>query len=606
MIRTLLLLLALTFPASAATLYPADQGAVAPVAAWGNIQLTTAYSSASIRAAKPGSTQDIGFDSSGALDTATLDTFRSGAVVNVSIYFDQIGSHNLTCDPAAVTSPYCPSIWSAPLANSRAIQFDAESSSTGSAEPFFGMASGDITALGCTAKDYAIVAVVQPSASLFVNQFNAPGIAKGALYNLWDTGGSVAQLLNNSNLVGSTPTPGWQVTDDGSSFSYIAGSTGFINTGPIVVTVISDANGVRIYQDERLWATSSRSGLTRTASKFYLGQLQSSVEGASNDGWGGGVAAVMLYCSNLPSQDDLAYVRAAFYSRFGLDYTSSTYNTNIVLGLGDSMMANYHPTSGLYGQFAYLQAAVTKSARFLNYGDPGSTVTINPDSPLGYASTQQLSALVCPVLSSQVGVLGRTVVIWGGGNDPGLTGTATPRNGTASSGSGTILVASTAGLTAGDYVYVTNTIAGVVTQQSTGLATIDSMVADTSITLSGGVTATVNGTVDLNFTRASVSPTAVMTAMQTSINNIAACGGLPTIIVPTILKRNAAYQPHIDATNALYISSLTGATVLDCASYGTLGTNPGANYSDSTHLSAPTGALEMESCLFNTVNNSLN
>lgn len=584
--KWLLTLFLLAAPVQAETLYPADIAASPPVHAWGTIQLRAAYAGNALTAYLSGSTQAIGFIG-GALDTATLDAFRGSSVALVSIFNDQmVGAANLTCDPAAVSSPFCPSIWSQPLASSRAVVFPGESSSGA----FAGMVSSSIVTDGCTAKDYAFVAVIQPSSSLFCTQGACAGVGAGALFNLSSGGGSVAQLLNNANLVsGTTPTPGWQATDDGSSFSYIASSSGYVEAAPVVITVISDSTGTRIYQNERIWSTASRSALVRTASLLYLGQLATSAAGPTNAAWGGGVAATMLYCSMLPSQPELARIRSALYSRYGINPVPSRYLTYQMSLYGDSIAGQYKPTVGLFGYFSYLQTLLTAPIRYLNFGDPGSTIT-----GASYASTNNLITETCGVHGTLFATRGRTVVVHGGGNDPLLGPSALV--GVLTSGTDVIAMTNTTGLSVGDYVYAGS--GNPVVFAIPTLSTITGINPNVAITISSNVVLT--GTYILGFTSAATSPAAVYASMQGIVTQAKACGA-SSVVLMTVLKRDTIYQPWISALNILIVAGAAGPpsyTLADCAAFGTLTVNPGANYSDAVHLSGvPNGAVVAAQCL---------
>lgn len=583
-ILSLLFIFWLSF-VQAATLYPADE-APAPDHVWATIKLRSTWNGSAITAYLSGNTQNIGFTTAGDFDATALDTFRGSSVALVSVFYDQIGGNAVACNPAAIASPFCPSIWSQPLANSRAIVFPGESSSGA----FAGMVSSGISGDACTAKDYAIIAVIQPSSSLFCTQAGCPGVGAGAVFSLNSGSGSVAQLLNNSNLIGGAAVaPGWQATDDGSSFSFIASSSGFIETGPIVITVISDSTGVRIYQNERIWATASRSALVRTASVFYLGQLATSSAGATNTAWGGGIAAAMLYCSTLPTQPQLARIRQALYSRYNISpFPSRTFTYQVSL-YGDSIAAGYKPSVGLYGYFAYLQTLLTTPVRLLNFGDPGSTIT-----GASYASTNNMITQTCAVHGTQYATRGRVAVIHGGGNDPLLGPTGL--SGTLTSGSNVITMASTAGLSVGDYVYAGTGVP--IALAIPTLSTISSINPNVSITISSN--AALTGTYTLTFTYAANSPAAVYASVQGIVTAAKACGA-GNVVVMTVLKRNANYQPFIAALNALIVAGVAGPpsyTLADCAAYSTLVTNPGANYSDDVHLSGlPNGAVIAAQCL---------
>jgi hypothetical protein len=74
-------------------------------AAYGLRRLRAAYTGNAIEVTNGSTTQDIGFDSNGALDQSALETYAAGAEVKVSKWYDQANSNNLsqTSDAARPT-----------------------------------------------------------------------------------------------------------------------------------------------------------------------------------------------------------------------------------------------------------------------------------------------------------------------------------------------------------------------------------------------------------------------------------------------------------------------------------------------------------------------
>ena len=397
-----------------------------------------------------------------------------------------------------------------------------------------------------------------------------------------------ARLYNNAN---SAVRGGWSV-NDGGAFSFVANGS-YVQTNPTVVVVASDATGVRLYQDGQVVATASRSALTRTAALLTLCKLASSAPGAWGHAFDGGVVALMVYDSGL-SQSEVAFVVAALQTHYGIDPSVATFNTNLVALTGDSIPAGYK-TVGAYGYLDYLQGLVTHTTRFLNFADPGSTVTQNPAGGPAYANQTGLFPLaITPQLTATSATKGRVVVIHGGGNDTGFGPAA--RSGTTHGTTTIDGISDTSDLTVGDYVFCPTL--------SSTLTTIASKAAN-SITISAAATAT--GACTLQFTYAATSPAAVHTAIVALVT-AATNAGATKVIVSTVLKRVSDVQPWLTALNVLINAGVTGATVVDCASFsnasGNLATNPGPAYADSAHLTA-LGHQLMAACLQSAVDSGL-
>lgn len=702
------------------TTYPADL--IPAVLCWGQKQMSAAYSGPALDVLNPstGVSTTINFASSGALDTASLDAALNGQTGIVTRWYGQKNAINLDQMPGQG-----PSIATIIAGNSRAIIFQGESQSGA----LFGMQTiADISSLGITAKDYSVVAVMQPSSSMYMNQ--ALGLDAGALFDMVSaapivlngtvtfgsavvTGlssttalqvgdivgaGGVGIAANSSiaainsatqitlttnalsdvtaatlmvarpgaerftisgNLtagsplvtgiastascragdqidsVGITITPGtkiltidgatqvtltvgantsgttpltfvrpvaraynnsvlgnrgaWEVSDG--TFDFIS-PLSWVQINPSVIGITSDSSGVKLWQDGQIRATASRSALTRTAAYLYLGRLANSGTGGFGQGWGGSVVALMVYNVGL-TEAQYASVASSLGQLYAIDFTVATNATNYVTLFGDSIPAGYK-TLGIYGYDDYLLLGANHPARFANFAMPGSTVTQNPAGGPAYANTLGLFPTAgMPFLSAPNATKGRIVIFHAGGNDSGFGPAA--RTG-ATHGTTTIdSIADTSDLSIGDYVYASNLPT---------LTTITGKSA-TSITISNATTS--SATVTLLFTYAATSPTAVYNALQSLVTQ-AVNAGATLVIVATILPRNVTYQPWLSALNVQIKSGITGATIVDVASYsnsqGSLAMNPGPAYADASHLSA-LGHQLMAAALQSTVNAGL-
>lgn len=574
-IVSVLLGLLLATNAFAGTIYPADISPQ-PLLTYGTAKLRSTYNGNALTACKTTCTvsSSIGFIGDN-LDTTTLDTFLAGAVGQVSNWNDQMGT-GFSLQGNATESP---SIQNIAIGGNRALVFQGGSQSGA----LFALNSADISSLALTANTWTMMAVIQPSSSAFCNQAGAPGLSSGALFNFTKSGGaSLGAVFNNSQLGGPG---GWEVTDQG-AFDFT--SPGYmVPVTPQVLTVTSGASGVRVYVNEQVRASISKSALTDTVQQIYLGKLIGSIVGSTSNAWDGQITAFMIWKTEL-TESQTAFRRAALYDRFSIDRRATDFDSYNVTIIGDSIPAGYKPTLGLYGYDDYLPPLLSHptTTRIINFSIPGSTVTQNPAGGPAYANNVgQFPTSVPPTLP--LSLLGRVVVIHAGGNDAGIG----PAPLTGNTHSSTLIdnIASTATLSVGDFVAVS------------GLDVVSTIASKTanSITLTpSGPTTTLAGT-QLLFTYAATSPTVVATAIQGLVTSSAAAGATATVVV-SVLPRNVTYQPWLTALN-VQIALITGATLLNCNTFGNLGANPGPDYADASHLST-LGHQDMAACLAPTIN----
>lgn len=397
----------------------------------------------------------------------------------------------------------------------------------------------------------------------------------------------IIRLYNNANggFRGS-----WNADDGSPGFSFTSAAS-FVQTNPTVVAVTSNADGVRIYQDGYVISTAARSSQNATAQVLTLGRLASSVAGQSSRSFEGTIVALMIY-NNGHSQADVGFVTAALQNHYGIDPSVATYSTNEIILTGDSISAGYQ-TVGTYGYLDYLQALVTKPARFLNFAVPGSSLTQNPSSsPDLFNQLALFQIAMRDNLPAPNAVKGRVFIIHGGGNDEGFGGT--PRACTTAASSQTVLMSDTSGLNVGDFIGTFDSSIG-------AFATISAINPGVSVTSS--VAATISETTLCYFTFSSRSPTVIYNSLQ-SLTNSAIAAGATKVIVSTILPRTDGWRQWRNSLNTLIKAGVTGATVVDCAAYSDLATIPGAAYQDSAHLTAY-GHRLMAACLQSEVNSGL-
>lgn len=545
-------------------IYPADYSPQ-PSLAFGTVRLRSSYGGTALTAYNALTTgfQSINFVGDN-LDTTSLDAFLAGSVGRVTLWNDQMG----TAFSLQGTTTESPNIQNLVIGGARSLIFQGASQSGA----LYWMATPDISSLGISANAWTIMAVVEPSSSQYCNQAGAPGLTSGVLAHLFKGDGTSLAAIQNQSQAGTvgfaTSGPGaWEATD---SAAFDFQSPGYmVPTNPQVLTITSGAHGVRIYVNEQVRATLSRTSLTDIVNLMRIGALNSAVAGANGHSFDGQLTAMMVWNSEL-SENQTARVRAALYSRFSIDRKVTDWDSNIVTILGDSIAAGY-VTLGIYGYAQQLPALLNHPTRIINNAVPGSTISVNPASPYAYTSTVGLFPTTVPAQISQ-SKFRSVVVIHGGGNDEGIG--AALRTGNTHSSTLIDNISNTADLTVGDYVFVS----GLST-----LSTIQSKTAN-SVTINHATSTTLTGAA-LSFTNAASGPTAVYNVIKALAVSALAAGATGVIVV-TILPRNTSYQSYVAAINALIVGGVPGAVVVDAASAAGLNTNPGADYADAVHPSA--------------------
>lgn len=519
--------------------------------------------------------------------------------------------------------------------------------------------SVDITPLQINTSKFTMMAVLVPDSSMFVNQFGAPGVQSGVLMEFGKgapvngtltftagsnlptgtlAGAAVGMSISSLGVTPNAPAipdetiitsispltlsknatasgsfavragnlplrimndanngiPGWRITNYQAAGSFLTPLTQQ-PVNPIVLTVTLGPEGMRVYQNQQIRSTSSIIPQTVTADKLLLGGSNITLPTSVLSKMGGyQIGALMVWNQTLSAYH--VQVRAAALQKiFGVDSDITGPEVNSVSILGDSISAGY-VTLGLFGYANRLIPLLSKKARVMSYGIPGSTITPNPPGGPGavlVANTMGNWPLICGNTGFQQTKKTRIVIVHGGGNDTGIG--VGPTLGTFTVGSPTITaVADTTGYNTGDYI------------MATGLGANPTVLSKTVNSVTMNSNATAAGSRQFIATR--TQPSTVRDGLQTLATSIGACGG--TAIIATILPRNDIYMQWINATNALIMAM--PAIVAPCHTFGDLGNfNSGANppgpaYGDTGgHLNA-NGMNQMAQCLAPFVNQNLN
>lgn len=392
-----------------------------------------------------------------------------------------------------------------------------------------------------------------------------------------------SRWYNNSN---NASRGGWSVNDN-SNFTFVA-PTSYVQINPTVIAITSDSSGVKLFQNGQITGTPLRSALTSTATFLTLGKLATSAPGAFSHACDCAVVAYMVYNVGL-TQSELGFITGLLFSYYSIDPSITTFNTNAVMQLGDSIGAGYKMLN-TYGYMNYLREQVTKPARFLNFSVPGGTLRQNPaGGPVYSNSTGLFPTMAQPMLPAINAVKGRVVIIQSGANDAGYG--PVPRSGTLHTSTLIDGISNTADLSIGDYVHTT----------CSPVATIFSKTA-ASITLTAPTTC--SGLQTLLFTYAAFSP-AAMAAARLTLTNSALAAGATKVINTTLLPQTATYNPWLAATTAQINLGIAGSQVVDCAAFPGLNTNPGPSYADAGHLTL-LGHQQYAACLLSAVESGLN
>ena len=557
--------------------YPADPSPQ-PVLTWSTLKLASAYSGFATAVFPPSGTPQYNINYSGDnLDTTALDAALGGQVGSLTFLINQMpGTYSLQSG-----IPGSPSISTAQTGAGRAIVFRGGSQSGA----LFSLNTPDLSALAIPCDTWTMMAVVQPTSSTFVNQAGAPGVSVGTLFNFTTTGGNSLSIVNDAQ---SGARGAWALTDGG-AFNFSPTDTN-VPINPQVLTVSSGATyGTRICVNENCRAVSTRPTCSGNINYAYLGKMASSAAGANSRSGDFRFAGAMIWKVELTDAQTVK-PRAALYERFAINPGISSRAAYQLLFIGNSITAGHNDLPGICGYACSLIPALTeKNVRVLNYAIPGSTISVNPQASYAYTSAVgQFATSVAPNLADDSA--GSVVVIQGGGNDSGIGPAA--RTGTTHGNTTIDGFTTVADIAVGNYVFASNLPNLTrVTAVNTGTNTI---------TVDNAATSSITG----NMWFSSASPTDVFNSIK-DVSYRSVGRGAKKVIVVSVLPRSSSDRPYGAAINAL----LAGATgmpfqYVDCASYGALGTIPGADYADSAHPT-PAGFADMRDCLLSALNAAL-
>lgn len=209
----------------------------------------------------------------------------------------------------------------------------------------------------------------------------------------------------------------------GGSFSFAPTDTA-IEIDPVVIAVTSDSTGIKVYENEVVRSTASRSALTTAITRGYIGQTGGSIAGGysrSGDFW---TVAMLIYDVAL-TQAQRAAVSAALYTRFSINQARSRSSVMQVAAVGDSIGSGYiagsdghapDPTLGGLNSYLNLLGNAMPTVRFLNYSVPGIQATSSVGTPT-YAYIQgMMPTIVSPSLSYSK-IKNILLIFSAGGND---------------------------------------------------------------------------------------------------------------------------------------------------------------------------------------------
>jgi hypothetical protein len=190
--------------------------------------------------------------------------------------------------------------------------------------------------------------------------------------------------------------PGSFSVRDNGTFEFAPTDTA-IEIGPIVVAITSNSSGIKVWQNEVIRSTASRSALTTTPERLYIGQYGGSITSGysrSGDFW---MVALMVYDVALTEAERAAVV-ARLYEHYGIKEAPSRSRPSAVsiISVGDSIGSGYvagsngrspDPTLGGLRGYAHILGDAFPNARFLNYSVPGIQATSSVGTPV-YAYIQ--------------------------------------------------------------------------------------------------------------------------------------------------------------------------------------------------------------------------
>lgn len=272
-----------------------------------------------------------------------------------------------------------------------------------------------ITSVSSTAGITAGMVVQSPNPGPFVDPGIISSVDSGAS-TITIVGSNATTTTTGGALVVASPlvqmyangqdNPGSVSVTDNGTFSFAPTDT-MIEIDPVVIAVTSNSTGVKVYQNEVVRSTASRSALTTAIDRGYIGQYGGSIAGGysrSGDFW---TVAVLIYDVAL-TQAQRAEVASALYARFSINQARSRPSVMQVVAVGDSIGSGYiagsdghapDPTLGGLNSYLNLLGDAMPTVRFLNYSVPGIQVTSSVGTPT-YAYIQgMMPTIVSPSLN---------------------------------------------------------------------------------------------------------------------------------------------------------------------------------------------------------------
>jgi len=259
----------------------------------------------------------------------------------------------------------------------------------------------------------------------------------GATASTMTTGGAlvVASPLVQVYANGGNNPGSISVTDNG-TFS-LTPNDAPLETGPSVVAITSDSTGVKVWQNEIVRSTASRSALTTTPDRLYIGQYGGSIEGSGYSRSGDFRMAALMVWNVALTQAERARVAASLYQVYGIPEapTRSRPSSMLVVSVGDSIGSGY--VAGSNGHFGtdislgglnsheHRLGDMFPQVRFMNFSVPGIQAAAAPGVPAYAYIEGMMPTIVSPTLrlSKTKSLL---LVYSAGGNDMVSSTVTTP------------------------------------------------------------------------------------------------------------------------------------------------------------------------------------
>lgn len=384
--------------------YPADIGPVMPVAAWGVCRLAAAYDGPALVLWRedPEAQVVVGLDGDG-LDQAATDGLLDGAAGRASIWYDQVGGHDaqqgFAEDPLPKFSRM-PQLQDVALNGICGLLFEGGSDPDGTQANRFAIPE---TIQGQIASaDFTIIAVVQPTTTVPRAQALPLEPTDHVLLHLDNLGLPVVRILQR----GSFGQEGWWVETKGFAFGPLPAET-----GAVVVCACSGPEGTLLQVNDRAIETPGRSQSMLAAFSGAIGAPVGTEAGGTSKAYDGALWALLIYPARLSADQRFAVMRS-LRGLFDID------QQHTVIMVGDSIAAGFVAPWRI-GLEKRLHGLLPR-CRFYNCAVPGATITRQAPEAPDYGYTVGLfETTVAPLIGKTPG---RTVVlIWGGGNDLGIT-----------------------------------------------------------------------------------------------------------------------------------------------------------------------------------------